>query len=421
MHRTVARRLLSSGVFLVVILLFAAACVRGVRRPGQPLTVFLSGDCGVDDLGRAATAVAARRVLNPCIWVAGGEVVADRVTAALGGGEASLRLMAGAGVDAVLIGPAWLERGPAAARALADDAGLYVLGANILDSAGVAVGHPFMVRRVGLESVGCVGLVQDTSDIRFRLEAIRTADPEFMLSKTVPLLRRRTETVGVVTSGPLEAAGSGVDFVLGMASEKVLAVPLPGRGRIARLDMVLQGGRVVDHSVHEEELAGYPVASEFGALRDSVMARLDSAGDRRVVEVTTAVPPVALTRGIVDGVLRERYDAFVFDRPLASDTLRPGMLTCSRLVELLTETGNLVHIVVDGAGVRSLLADGVVEIEWRHGLRQRRLLAHSEYHVAMTPGFLSRHPELASGGYRVDEEELWRVAVRVLGADGGGS
>ena len=404
---------------LLSCVLGVGGCVRAVHRPGEPVSIYLTGDIDAAAAARAAAMVSSRRAVCPSLWMHAGEVRTDPVMAAVGGMGMQASVLDAAGVDAVLLGPGWLESGVEDCRSTADRARFYLLGANILDEAGEPVGHPFMVRRFGLESVACVGVWQDSADVRLRAKGVDFVAPDYAVDKTMPLLRLRAETVGALSLRPLALQERSLDFTLGAASDSGPGARLPAADSAVRLDLLLQGGRVVEYSVHQQALADCPPDSAVARQLDSLRAAVDSAAARTVAEATATISPRAFTRAVVAGYLEERGDAFAYDGEIVRDTLPSGALTVRGLIEALVSPGRIVLTDMTGAVVKALAKDRAVTLAWRRGLAQRPVLANSGYRVAMTLDFLSRHPELAGDGFEIDAEPLWQVASRVLGAGGG--
>ncbi len=406
-----------AAIAVLLSVLALPGCITGVKRSEQVVSIFLSGQVDLDALPGAAAIVRARRATNPCIWLVCGPVFRDRLATAFGDGAFQVDLLHAAGVDAVFLGPEWLELGVARCDSLVDRGRFYFLSANLADSTDEPLGHPFMVKRLGMESVGIVGLWLDSTDVLLQCRGLRPVEQDFAARKTLPLARRRAEVVGVLAFPEGRVPDWDVDFVLGgTGAEGMIAATLPSVGdRMTRLDLSIQGGRVVDFVMVEKE-PGAAVDVGVQAVLDSLGACSDSAASVAVADARVAVTPAALTDVLVDAYLKRHADGFVYDAPLAQGTLGPGVITAGELVAVLTNPGRLVLVTVQGRDIKLLTDDKAVTLRWRHGLRRRRLAMNKSYQVAMTLDFLRRHPGLAAGGYELDAEQFWAIAAEMLGS-----
>ncbi len=417
--------------------LVSGCWVKGVREERQTVSVYVSGDLDLTRLSEAAALVNNGRESGFCLWLFCGDVLGNRSATAFMDGSAQVELLNASGVDAVVLGPEWFELGPDRFSFLVEQGRFYFLGANLVDSSGEPLGHPFMVKRFSVETLGLIGVWLDATDTRFGLNRVEFIPADFAVHKTVPLVRPRAGIVGAVVRPKGTVPDWGLDFAVGTDQEDIIAVVPPARSdRIVRLDLSIQDGRVVDFSIVEEEFGAVEPDQETGRAVDSVLAAIDSIGSCLITESTVQLSPEVLTRALVDGYLKQKralhtslkkeipdsgfrsgateVDGFVYDIPLVVDTLGPGPVTNSSLVEVLQNPGRLVLLVLDGREMKSLLQDRSVSLEWRHGLRSRRLVLRKEYRLAMTLDFLLRHPEPALAGYELDQEQFWVIAARVL-------
>jgi hypothetical protein len=73
---------------------------------------------------------------------------------------------------------------------------------------------------------------------------------------------------------------------------------------------------------------------------------------------------------------------------------------------------------ITGWVIKDLLDNKSVSLEWRTGLKHRRMAMTRSYRVATTPGFIARHPLAGSGGFELDEEPFWMTAAEILATAG---
>ncbi|MEO0082598.1 MAG: hypothetical protein ABIL25_10000 [candidate division WOR-3 bacterium] len=406
---------------LAAVAVFVAGCATRAARPGsQTVTVFISSWAGLEQLPAQAAVVRSARSLGPCVWLLLGNVFSDHVWAGLADGEAEVVLLSAAGVDAVVFGPEWLEFGFDRMRWLVDRAGFYILGANVSDSLGGTVGHPFMLKRYLGTSLGLLGVWLDSTDYRLGLVQVKYAVPDFVVRKVLPLIRPQTGLVGVAVRPLGDVPKWNVDFLVGAERDDMIAA-LPSKHGMTRLSLVVSDGRVTEYARTDVGLDGIAADSRVTAVLDSIRTVLDSAGAVGVCRLGQTMSPAAMSRVLVKGMLRQGPDGFLSDGELVRDTISTGLLTTRALIEALVNPGRLAMVRLSGQDLKALLEDKSVSVEWRTGLRGQKLVLHRQYSMTMTLDFYARHSNLHRFGYELAAEPLWRAAARILARTGQGS
>ena len=387
-------------------------------REEPTVSVFVSGDIALEWLPRTARAVKARREAGPCVWVCGGNALADRAATAFGDGEFQVRALDAAGIDAIALGQEWLEFGTDRCRKLVADAGFLFLGANLADSLGEPFGHPLLVRRFGMDELGLTAGWLDSTSTFLHQAGIEYTDADLSLRKTVLKLRRNAGAVGVANR-PGTGGSAGADFVIGSTEDEVLAISPPAAAdRIVRLDLLVAGTRIVDYALVEEDLNRFEPDSAVAAVVGPLVAEVDSLGALTVVESNVVVGPDVLTRALADEFVKGDIDAFVYDEPIASAALEPGVITRADLIRVLKNPGRLALLDLTGRDMKELFDGKTVTVEWRGALRMRRTIMNKTYRVATTLDFLDRHPDVAAKGFVLSEEQSWPRAAGFLARQG---
>lgn len=392
---------------------FFGCGLKGARPGRQAVSVFVSSGLVRERLAEFAGVVRSARQTEPTVWVVLGDILADRVWTELGDGAAQAVLLNAAGVDAVVLGPEWLELGSERLRSLVDLPGLYFLSANILDSLAGPVGHPFMLKRFPGLTLGLCGAWLDSTDARFGPDGVACGSPDFAVRKLLPLVRPRADVAGVAVRPGARAPGWDVDFVAGAESEDMIAVA-PTGDELLRLRLLVGERRVLSYTVAAQNLAGFGPDSTAKAVLDSVGVALDSAARQVAGRLAGRWSPASGTRELVREIMRSDIDGFLLDRPLFRDTLNAGPVTNLMLVEALASPGRLIVAELAGHELDTILAERSVEVEWRKGLAGQRPVSHRRYKVAMTPDFRARHPLPAGCRCWLSGERLWRIAARLL-------
>ena len=395
-------------------LLLTGCFVKAARQDRQSLSVFVSSWNSPEELAKSASVVRDVRADEPCLWLVYGNVLADRTWTGLSEGTAQVALLNAAGVDAVILGPEWLELEQKHLRRLIADSRFYVLGANIADSLGETTGYPFMLKKFPGAAIGLCGVWLDSTDVRFRLADIDCITPDFSVRKLLPLMRPAADVVGVGVRPGAEVPRWNADFVVGAQREDMITVNPPTQG-LVRVSFTVQDGAILQYAAAKPDMETVEPDSLARAAIDSIQAALDTAGSVVIAELSHAQPPSVLTRDAAKEALGSGIDGFILDSPFTEDSLEQGPVTREMLIARLSSPGRPALMNVSGSELRPLLGNAAVSVEWRTGLNRQKLALDRQYRMAMTLDFLSRHPDLAAKHrYELADEPLWRVAARAL-------
>ena len=413
----------SACIRVIAAVLPAVLVLTGCRhavRPARPtVSLYLSGDIDMSMLAQATALVDARRETNPCLWLVCGSVLPGGRFGSVHEGRAGVLLANAAGIDGVLFGPEWLATGPEGCRSLIDLARFPVLGVNAVDSIGEPIGHPMLVRRYETGRLALVGVWMDSSDSFSGVKWASFVDPDKPVRRTVRLLVDQSDVIGVAVRPKSRIPDWDVGLIAGGERDGVISVlPPDNPGRISRLDLFLDHERVVDYTEVVDDLSGIVPDPDVARLLDSLEAGTDSILARFVVDADVEVGPKILSRALVDGYVRRGVDGLLLDGPLVTGSVGPGRLNAGDVLGVLDYPGRLVMLDITGWVIKDLLADKSVDLEWRPGLKHRRMAMTRSYRIATTPGFIARHPSAGSGGFELDEEPFWMTAVDILAAGG---
>lgn len=402
----------ATALVAVLALFWQTGCAPHAARPGrQVVTIFASRWAGPERLAEEAAVVKHARSLGPCIWFVLGEVLSDSMWTQLADGTAQAALLDAAGADAIVLGPEWLGLGPERLRRVLDRSRFYSLGANILDSLAVPIGHPFLLKTLPGATLAFCAVWSDSADPRLRQRGVRKTDPDFAVRKLLPLLRNRADLVLVAVNPNTSVPKWDVDGIIGTRREDMISV-VPAEQGLACLTLFVRDGRLVDYSL--SEVRREPGSRDFlsGVVLDSLQRVLDSLSGKTVV-IKAGMTTEAATREIARSAVEACADGFLLDGSLVRGSLKYGDLTVGGLIGALAEPGRLLVFELTGKELRGLLGKGA-SLEWRSGLRGKQPAAERRYRVCATPGLVSRRQELAGREYQLTGERLWQMAVRSL-------
>ncbi|MEO0052168.1 MAG: hypothetical protein ABIK11_06515 [candidate division WOR-3 bacterium] len=403
-------RLLSFLLPVFILLILFSACARHEVKPAERfVTVFVSS--GLTPEGRAGMAklVAEIRGRTPVIWIDCSFTADTGGLFLLSDGELLTDLPSAAGCDVVLLTSDWLGFGVNRLKLLVDRARLRVLCANLEDSLGMPVAHPWMTRNAGGISFGITALYTDTSDWRRYQQGLRLISPEYAARKISGLIARNTDFRLLILPAGASGQFSGYDLTL-------TAEP----GRVFRYDLVFLGSRLNNLTKTELDLNSLVPEPAVQQRIDSLLAEYETRAQAPVIESRVKIPPRILRKAVIDGLMDLRLaEVIVYDTlRLVRDTIFPGMITQRRLAEVFTEPGRWALVQLEGSEIRQLASQPGLKIETRKNLPGGRLMAHKRYRVMMPASLLEAHPEIYTRGFEFTLLPLYQYAADILQAQG---
>ncbi len=387
-----------------------SACARHEVKPAERfVTVFVSSGLTPEGRAKMAKLVGETKARTPVLWIDGGISADTRGPLRFSDGELLTDLPSAAGCDAVLLTPEWLGFSIPRLKLLVDRARLRVLCANLEDSLGMPVAHPWMTRNAGGISFGITALYTDTGDWRRYQQGLRLVSPEYAARKISGLIARNTDFRLLILPGGTSGQFSGYDLTL-------TAEP----GRVLRYDLVFLDSRLSDFRKTGVDLNSLMPEPPVQQRIDSLLAEYETRAEAPVIESRVKIPPRVLRKAVIDGVMDLRLaEVIVYDTlRLVRDTIFPGMITLRRLADVLTEPGRLVLVQLEGSEIRQLASQPGLKIETRKNLPGGRLMARRKYRVMMPPSLIEAHPEIYTRGFEFTPLPLYQYAADILQAQG---
>lgn len=195
----------------------------------------------VGGVARRATKIADERSKGKPVLVldAGNSLTGDRDPALKSAGASSIEAMNLLGYDAVALGPADLELGPAALRSRIAEAAFSVLSANAFDrGTGQLLAKPYVVQEKGGHRVAIVGLSGAGGS-----GAISVREPLSALRDTMAEVRAQADEIILLSNAEASVNQEVADSVAG-----VTAIVEGGSGALAKPWVSSRTGTPIFHA-----------------------------------------------------------------------------------------------------------------------------------------------------------------------------
>lgn len=404
-------RIPPSVVLLVLsILLLFSQCAHPQIKPAERfVTIFVSSGLTPRKLAKMATLIQETKKTAPVFWIEGDELSDTSRYGLLTDGESMVSLFSAAGCDACLLTPVWLELGINRLKLLLDRARFRVLSANLEDSFGLPVVHPWMIKRAENLTLGITALVLDSADWRLYQQGLRLIPPGYAARKTDGLISRNTDFRLLFLPPGGDSGIKGFDLILPVEP-----------GRVMRYDLVFLDLRLGELRKKEIDLESWEPDPTVERRIDSLLREYEIQAQSPVVETRVKIFPRHLRRVVMDGVINHRLaDVVIYDTiGLVHDTIPPGTITRRQLAWVFNEPGRWALVQLTGGEIRRLGTGPGLKIEARKNLPGNRLMAHKKYRTLLAPSLLKQHPHLYTQGYELTPLPFYQYAADILQAQG---
>lgn len=382
---------------------------RQVKPSARYVTLFVSSELSPLELAKVAGLVQSVRATMPVIWVNEGRVEVGDLFSVLSDGAVELSLLSAAGVDAEVVGPEWLEFGPTRLRQLTDQARCWFLSANLFDTLGLPICHPWMVKNVGGTNIGITALFSDSLDWHRYQHNVQLKNPDYAAKNVSGMLADRSELKIIFLTGGQQIKITGYD----------LTITNP-KHTVTRYDLMLVDKQLNDVRKTEINLDEIAPAQLIQVQLDSVLTDYRQQAEQTVVETRVKISPRILRKVVLDGLLSLRIaDAIVYDTSrLVLDTIFPGTITLKQLAGVLSEPGHWAVVKLEGAQIRALGNSPGLRVEQRKNLPGNRLMARKIYRVLLPLSLLKRQPDIYQAGFELSPLPLFQYAADILQAQG---
>lgn len=396
-----------------LVLLSSGCSMLAVRRVGADATILVTGELTPDGVA-AAAAVAESE--PRCLWLAAGEVAADQRWREFGGIDADLRLMAAAGVDAVVLSPRWLQDGPASARQLVDAAGFVTLCANISDTSGIPIGYPWSVKRCGSTAIALSAVWSALDHPVLQQRGLHLTDAATAARRLLPILRMRASTTALLVVPQLAGVAHGYSFAAGDSSGSSGLVRFPGRDSAVVLRCATRDSEIAfPVEVQTRSLSGGSRKPSVVAVADSIRNSVDTKAAGVGVVLGEALSPTAFARRLALSVVETTgADLFLYDVPFIKKSVAAGDLTFEQILGIVNEVGPCVFVEVTSDELRELLRDSRLAVVWRPGTLRPSSGTIRTYRLATMWETLNSNLGLPIRRHQRLPVRLWQLAAEAL-------
>jgi hypothetical protein len=377
-----------------------------VRASERPVRVFVT-DARLDRFPLYAAAVNERQAVSPTIWLVAGDPFADNPLKTLSDGAAQLALLSRAGVDAVVLTPAWLSFGLPRLNEMVSRGRYYSLSASLLDASGQTIGHPFMVRKSGSAVLAVTGIALDSANVLTHLAGVRYVAPGLAAGKATTLMRQRADLVGVMVEPRSTGSSWGADFTVNVSASGVFAMaPSDDTARINCYDVNADASHLTAKTA---DLGQLKPDTAVLRLLDSIRTAADSVAAPSIPPARGPSDPQHLSSTLVQGVLAAKLaDGFLCDSLFNTDFKGPKDV--GTLVTILRDPGRLAILSIPGG----VLSGWPKELVLRPGLSRPKLSRGLSYRIATTVDYLQRHPDMVLPGFELSSRPFWTICLDIL-------
>ena len=355
------RYLLYLIIFVISISLLSCAIKPRIAPIKQTITIFYTGDLKLNNIARISRFVKQEKTKNPCLFVVNGKIFSEEPITTLYRGEAEIAILNSAGIDALVLTVDFLRFGTKRAQELINKGDFFFLGANLTQSnQPKPFTHEYLIKDLAKTKVSLLGLVYDSINPYLKISEIKRKDPIHTVKRLVPLLRMRSDLIGLVTTTVDTLALSDIDFVIGANNLKGISVPVCKEDEIlCRLDLFLgDNNRIVDFKNSVVNIVDSIADDEYGkSILNKYKSKSDSIMDSRIVEIKMDLDLKNFTDIINQAILTEtKADGIVLPNPFITKPIPKGTITYRTLFDNLSFTENLFIITLSGKEIENLKA-----------------------------------------------------------------
>ena len=389
---------------MLYFLIFAALCfiiscaVKPKKEPiTKTITIFYTSDLNLNNIGRITTLIKRERMRNPGLFIINGKIFSEDPISTLYRGEAEITILNSAGIDAIVLTPDFLRFGFKRAQELINQGDFFFLGANLYQTDKLrALAHEYFIKDLAKTKVSILGMLSENTDFYKKLTGIEQKDPIHTAKRIVPLLRMRSDLVGLTLTKPDSIALPDIDFVIGTINTKSIWAPACKENEALRwLYLYLSDNNIivdynksvvpVGDSIEEDSLVK--------ATRQTYLLKTDSMLDVKLSEVKKEIDIKSLTSILNQAILNEtKADGIIAQNQIVKKSIAKGSLTCRDLLEALSFSGNLPIIELSGKEIEALKTKKL-NVVWSSRMKNPKLLDTKIYRIVITPDLIETNPE----------------------------
>ena len=375
----------------------------------QTITIFYAGDLKLNNIARIAKFVKQEKSKNPCLFIVNSKIFSDEPITTLYRGEVEIAILSSAGIDAIVLTPDFLRFGIKRAQELINKGDFFFLGANLSQAKqSKAFAHEYLIKDLAKTKLSLLGLLFDSLNTYLTLSGIVRKDPIHKTKRLVPLLRMRSDLVGLVTTTAETLGLNDIDFVIGANNLKGISVPVCKKDEIlCRLDLFLgDNNRIVDYQNSVINITDSISDEIVTTIIKKYQSRTDSILNSKIIELKREMNIKDLTDVITQAILAEtKADAVVISNPFVRQAIPKGNLTYQTLFNNLNFTQNLFIITLSGKEIENLKTSKL-SMFLSTKLKKLKIQPSNNYKVVITPEFFATNHDWQNKTISLTNETL---------------
>ncbi len=386
----IKRFVLRIFIFFITFLLLSCAVKPRIAPIKKTITIFYTGDLKLKNIARIAKFVRQEKSKNPCLFIVNGKIFSDEPITTLYRGEVEIAILNSAGIDAIVLTPDFLRFGIQRARELINKGDFFFLGANLSQTnQSKPFAHEYLIKDLANTKVSLLGLLYDSINPYLNLSGIERKDPIHTVKRLVPLLRMRSDLVGLITTATETLALKDIDFTIGANNLKGISVSACQEDEIlCRFDIFLgDNNRIVDFKNSVINIADSISDELVLTTIKKYQSMTDSMLNSKIVELKKELNIKDLTDKITQAILTEtKADAVIMPNPLIRQAIPKGTITYQTLFDNLNFTQNLFIITLNGKEIKDLETS---KLNLVLSTKLKKIQPANNYKVVMTSEFLA--------------------------------
>lgn len=376
--------------FIIAIFLISCAVKPRIAPIKKTITIFYTGDLKLKNIARIAKFVRQEKSKNPCLFIVNGKIFTEESITTLYRGEVEIAILNSAGIDAIVLTPDFLRFGIQRAQELINKGDFFFLGANLSQTnQSKPFAHEYLIKDLAGTKVAIIGLLYDSINPYLNLSGIEPKDPIHTTKRLVPLLRMRSDIVGLVTTNAETLALSDIDFTIGANNLKGISVSACQEDEIlCRFDIFLgDNNRIIDFKNSVINIADSISDELVTTTIKKYQSRSDSILNSKIVELNKELNIQDLTDKITQAILTEtKADAVIMPNPLIRQAIPKGTITYQTLFDYLNFTKNLFIITLKGKEIKDLETS---KLNLVLSAKLKKIQPANNYKVVITTEFLA--------------------------------
>uniref|UniRef100_A0A7C6EDC6 5'-Nucleotidase C-terminal domain-containing protein n=1 Tax=candidate division WOR-3 bacterium TaxID=2052148 RepID=A0A7C6EDC6_UNCW3 len=368
-------------------LLIACAVKPKVTPIAKTITIFYTNGLDLNNIARIAKFVKQEKGKNPCLFIIKGKIFGTEPITTLLRGEAEIAILNRAGVDAVILSADFLRFGTKRAKELQNQGDFFFLGANLFSvDQSKPLAQEYLIKNLAKTKISLIGVLLDTTSFYLKLSGIERKDPVPIIKRLVPMLRLRSDLVGLGITNANSIPVKDVDFVIGLTDSQLTKPNAPEsetEPTVHRFDLLLSDNNMIIDG-HDSKIFLADTVIEDSSVKATIeryQTLTDSILDLRIINLRKDLTIENLLNTISSAVLVEtKADGFIFSNQLVKNPIPKGRFSYRNLFSVLTKSENLPIIFLKGREIQAL-KDKELEVRLSPKWKNSKLVLEKDYQI----------------------------------------